>query len=182
MNSMTDPTMQNKILNVGGPDKPLTNQMLGEMMFRAINTEPKFVYAPTWIFDSLISLFTNILSLLTKLQPQNAALLEKIDDIIETTKIGKYYAVEDMLTTDPSEKFGKIGMQDHYNKIATKGQDPFTPVRATAVISQVIENGPLMLLSLIPAFFMWRNPEMVTELVPVADVNGDISLLLARFF
>jgi hypothetical protein len=41
---------------------------------------------------------------------------------------GKYYAVEDMLTTDPSEKFGTIRLQDHYNRIAEEGQeyDPYT--------------------------------------------------------
>lgn len=41
---------------------------------------------------------------------------------------GKYYAVEDMLTTDPSEKFGTITLQEHYNRIAVEGQeyDPYT--------------------------------------------------------
>jgi hypothetical protein len=41
---------------------------------------------------------------------------------------GKYYAVEDMLTTDPSEKFGKITLQEHYDRIAVEGQeyDPYT--------------------------------------------------------
>jgi hypothetical protein len=41
---------------------------------------------------------------------------------------GKYYAVEDMLTTDPSEKFGTITLQEHYDRIAVEGQeyDPYT--------------------------------------------------------
>ena len=33
-----------------------------------------------------------------------------------------------MLTTKEEEKYGKIGMMDHFEKIATNGQDPFTPV------------------------------------------------------
>jgi hypothetical protein len=42
--------------------------------------------------------------------------------------VGKYYAVEDMLTTDPAEKFGTITLQEHYDRIAVEGQeyDPYT--------------------------------------------------------
>jgi hypothetical protein len=41
---------------------------------------------------------------------------------------GKYYAVEDMLTTQPSEKFGTITLKQHYERIAREGQeyDPYT--------------------------------------------------------
>jgi divinyl chlorophyllide a 8-vinyl-reductase len=53
---------------------------------------------------------------------------EFLEDAAEYARIGKYYAVEDMLTTDPDEKYGKITMRDHYNKIACQGQDPFTPM------------------------------------------------------
>lgn len=46
----------------------------------------------------------------------------------ETGRIGKYYAVEDMLTTEPDEKYGTITLQEHYNRIAVDGQDydPYT--------------------------------------------------------
>ena len=44
---------------------------------------------------------------------------------METAKIGKYYAVEDMLTTEEYEKYGSIGMMDYFEKIASEGQDPF---------------------------------------------------------
>ena len=37
-------------------------------------------------------------------------------------------AVEDMLTTEPDEKFGTMTMMSHFQKIANEGQDPFTPV------------------------------------------------------
>ena len=53
---------------------------------------------------------------------------QKWDDALETAKIGKYYAVEDMLTTAPEEKYGTISMMDHFQKLAREGQDPFTPV------------------------------------------------------
>jgi divinyl chlorophyllide a 8-vinyl-reductase len=89
------------------------------MMFRAIGKEPKFVYAPTAIFDPIIQTIQFLATVFKS---------EALEDAAETGRIGKYYAVEDMLTTDASEKYGTIKMQDHYNRIATKGQDPFTPV------------------------------------------------------
>ena len=41
---------------------------------------------------------------------------EKFEDFAELGRIGKYYAVEDMLTTKPEEKFGTITLQEHYNQ------------------------------------------------------------------
>lgn len=89
------------------------------MMFKAIGQEPKFVYAPTWVFDPIIQTTQFCATLFNS---------EALEDAAETGRIGKYYAVENMLTTDPEEKYGTITMQDHYNSIAAKGQDPFTPV------------------------------------------------------
>ena len=119
LNCMTDEKKCNKIMNIGGPDEPLTNQMLGGMMYKAAGLEPKYVYAPTWIFDSII----NTLQVLATVFKNDF-----LEDAAEYGRIGKYYAVEDMLTTKPEEKYGKIKMQDHYNKIVAEGQDPFTPM------------------------------------------------------
>ena len=161
LNTLDDKEKWNKIMNVGGPDQPLTNKMLGDvslnfgirlynfhtfelmhegndfaqyiiffansifkttalqMMHKAAGLKPKYVYAPTWVFDSIINTF-HVLATLTKNQ--------FLEDAAEYARIGKYYAVVDMLTTDPSEKYGKITMQDHYDKIANQGQDPFTPM------------------------------------------------------
>ena len=120
VDSITDETRHGRIMNIGGPDEPLTNQMLGEMMYKSIGVQDtKFVYAPTWIFDYIV----NGLQFVADLTKS-----EKWEDAAETARIGKYYAVEDMLTTDPSEKYGKIHMQEHYDKIAAEGQDKFTPV------------------------------------------------------
>ena len=187
MNCLNDKSMHNKIMNIGGPDTPLTNKMLGEMMFKAINKEPKFAYAPTGVFDMILSTLTFTLQLCNKLGASSSNFTNKLDDIIETTKIGKYYAVEDMLTTDPNEKFGTITMQEHYDKIALNGQDPFTPVRATALISRILEIGPLVIASLIPACMMFNNPQIIQKMVmnnqAMVDVsNNDISLSLAKFF
>lgn len=89
------------------------------MMFRAINKPAKFVYVPTQVFDLSISM----IEFFAKFWPS-----PKWKDVLETAKIGKYYAVEDMLTTEEDEKFGSIRMMDHFEKIAREGQDPFTPV------------------------------------------------------
>lgn len=119
LNSMDDQHMHGKILNIGGPDEPLTNRRLGEMMYEAAGLQPRFVYAPTWIFDAIINLFHFLHTITDN---------EFFEDATEYARIGKYYAVEDMLTTKPEEKYGKITMMDHYNEIAAKGQDPFTPM------------------------------------------------------
>lgn len=89
------------------------------MMYASLGLKPKFVYAPTWVFDVSIRLIEFIAELTKE---------EKWKDVLETARIGKYYAVEDMLTTRDDEKFGTITMQQHYDKIAQEGQDPFTPV------------------------------------------------------
>lgn len=117
--SAIDEKQWGRILNVGGPDEPLSNKMLAEMMFRAIDKPAKFVYVPTQIFDWSIGMIEWI----AKNFPS-----QKWEDVLETAKIGKYYAVEDMLTTKEEEKFGTITMMDHFENIARDGQDPFTPV------------------------------------------------------
>lgn len=46
---------------------------------------------------------------------------------------GKYYAVEDMLTQLPAEKYGTITLRQHYERILREGQehDPYTTMLAT---------------------------------------------------
>jgi divinyl chlorophyllide a 8-vinyl-reductase len=85
------------------------------MMFKAVGKEPKFRYAPLWIFDVIIRTFQFLATVLKS---------ESLEDAVETGRIGKYYATEDMLTTDLAEKYGTITVQDHYNRIAaTEGQE-----------------------------------------------------------
>lgn len=140
--------MKNQILNVGGPDEPLSNKMIGEMMFKAIGKPPKFVYVPTWIFDASIALLGWMTALLGS---------EKWEDALESAKIGKYYAVEDMLTVDSQEKYGTSAMQSYLDKIAAGGQDPFTPVRATAYISRTLEALPALPLSILLGYGLMAN-------------------------
>ena len=94
------------------------------MLYKSIGKEPNFFYAPLWLFDSIINSLQALADIFKSEQLENAA---------ELGRIGKYYAVEDMLTTDPSEKFGTITLQEHYDKIAVEGQeyDPYTTMFAS---------------------------------------------------
>ncbi|KAL7570865.1 hypothetical protein ACA910_018930 [Epithemia clementina (nom. ined.)] len=123
VDSAQEPSRCNQIINLGGPDEPLNMQQQGEMLFQAIGKEPKFFYAPLWLFDVIIDSLQWLADTFQSEALENAA---------ETGRIGKYYAVEDMLTTDPKEKYGTITLQEHFNRIAVEGQeyDPYTTMFA----------------------------------------------------
>ena len=125
MDSVTEPARRNRIINLGGPDEPMTMKMQGEMLFKATGKEPKYVNAPLWLFDVIINTL-QFFADITK--------LESLEDAAETGRIGKYYAVESMLTTDPEEKYGSTSLQEYYNRIAVEGQeyDPYTTMFARA--------------------------------------------------
>lgn len=117
---ITDESRHNKILNIGGPDDPITMKMQGEMIFNLAGRTPQYVTTPIWIFDVIIN------SLQWLADVTNS---ESLSDAAETGRIGKYYAVEDMLTTDPSEKYGTISLKDHYSRLVAEGRpedDPCT--------------------------------------------------------
>ena len=121
VNCIEEQTKWNKILNIGGPDKGMTMKQQGEMIFEILGKEPKFWTAPVSLFDAIIG----FLAFLGKFS-------DGAKDAAELARIGKYYAVEDMLTTDVSEKFGKITLREHYERIAVEGQeyDPYTTMLA----------------------------------------------------
>lgn len=129
MDCVADKSRHGRIINLGGPDEPLTMQKQGEMLFQALEMEPKYFNAPLWLFDVII----NSLQFLADVTKS-----EKLEDAAETGRIGKYYAVEDMLTTAPEEKYGKITLQDHFNRIAKEGQeyDPYTTMFARARVGK----------------------------------------------
>jgi divinyl chlorophyllide a 8-vinyl-reductase len=89
------------------------------MLFKAVGLEPKYSRLPVVIFDVVI----NFLQWLA-----NVFKSEKLENAAELGRIGKYYAVEDMVTEAPEEKFGTITLQEHFDRIAIEGQeyDPYT--------------------------------------------------------
>ena len=57
---------------------------------------------------------------------------DSVRDAWELGKIGRYYAVEDMLTTAEAERYGAMSLREHYENVAKNGQeyDPYTTVFA----------------------------------------------------
>jgi divinyl chlorophyllide a 8-vinyl-reductase len=87
---VTDEDKKNKILPIGGPGEALTPRQQGEMLFRILGKEPRFLQVPIQIMDFAIG----VLDLLVKLFPS-------LEDAAEFGKIGRYYAAESMLVYDP---------------------------------------------------------------------------------
>jgi len=125
VDSITEESRRNKNIDLGGPDDPLTMLKQGEMLFNAVGKEPNFFFAPLWLFDVIIDSLQWVSDTFES---------EKFENAAELGRIGKYYAVEDMLTTEPDEKFGTITLQEHYDRIAVEGQeyDPYTTMFAKA--------------------------------------------------
>lgn len=96
----------------------------GNMIFEVLGKKPRFWTVPLGVFDVI----NNFLAFLGRFFPQ-------AEDAAELGRIGKYYAVEDMLTTEPSEKYGKITLRQHYERIKMEGQeyDHFTTVLGSKI-------------------------------------------------
>jgi len=121
INCIEEQDKWNKILDIGGPDEGMSMKQQGDMLFDILQKKPWFVAAPIGLFDFIIG----TLDFFGQWSDQMA-------DAAELARIGKYYAVEDMLTTAPSEKFGKVTLRQHYERIAVEGQeyDPYTTMLA----------------------------------------------------
>lgn len=111
---ITLPERNKQILNIGGTGKPVTHREYNTMLFNALEIEPEFIFVPIALFDFLIFVVQGLASISGS---------EKLQDAAETIRILRYYATESMLTTEPSEKFGTIPLEDFYAKIAKEGQD-----------------------------------------------------------
>ncbi|KAL3920474.1 MAG: hypothetical protein SGILL_003244 [Bacillariaceae sp.] len=111
------PTRRNQIIDLGGPDKAMSKIEQGEMIFDAIGKDPTYSRLPVSIFDVSINLLQWLADIFRSEQLENAA---------ELGRIGKYYAVEDMVEND--NRYGTITLQEYFNQIAAEGQefDPYT--------------------------------------------------------
>lgn len=91
------------------------------MIAEILGKKPFLIGVPIAVFDAIEQLISKLASLLGS---------QGLDDAAELARIGRYYAVEDMLTTEPAEKYGKIRLRDHYENVAVNGQeyDPYTTV------------------------------------------------------
>ncbi|MEM9222830.1 MAG: NAD(P)H-binding protein [Pseudomonadota bacterium] len=85
------PTLQNRVLPIGGPGKAITPLQQGEHLFHLLGQKPKFRKVPV----AVLATAAKALSSASKLVP---ALSQKA----ELAKIGLYYATESMLVLDPA--------------------------------------------------------------------------------
>ncbi|KAH9683278.1 hypothetical protein WN944_025533 [Citrus x changshan-huyou] len=109
----------NQIFPIGGPGKALTPLEQGEILFRLLGKEPKFLKVPIGIMDFAIG----VLDFLVKIFPS-------LEDAAEFGKIGRYYAAESMLILDPetgeysAEKtpsYGKDTLEEFFERVLREG-------------------------------------------------------------
>ncbi|CAK9145522.1 unnamed protein product [Ilex paraguariensis] len=109
----------NQVLPIGGPGKALTPLEQGEILFRIVGKEPKFIKVPIEIMDFAIG----VLDFLVKIFPA-------MEDAAEFGKIGRYYAAESMLVLDAetgeysSEKtpsYGNDRLEEFFERVLREG-------------------------------------------------------------
>ncbi|XP_010921737.2 divinyl chlorophyllide a 8-vinyl-reductase, chloroplastic [Elaeis guineensis] len=108
-----------KILPIGGPGKALTPLEQGEMLFRLLGQEPKFLKVPIGVMDFAIG----VLDFLSKIFPS-------LEDAAEFGRIGRYYAAESMLVLDPetgeysadkTPSYGEDTLEDFFARVIREG-------------------------------------------------------------
>lgn len=114
---LNDPSLQNRVLPIGGPGPAVTPRAQGEMLFEALGLKPRFRRVPVAMMSAIIS----GLSLAGRFKP---ALRTKA----ELARIGRYYATESMLVWDgerysaeATPEFGSDTLAEHYRRLA-KGE------------------------------------------------------------
>ena len=88
---LTDESLHNRILPIGGPGPAITPSQQGEALFALLGREPHYKRVPVLVMDVIITCLTA----LGKLSP---GLARKA----EFARIGRYYATESMLCLDPA--------------------------------------------------------------------------------
>lgn len=114
--SLSDSSMQNKALPIGGPGPAITPKIQGKMLFNALGMVPKFRHVP-------IGMMSAIIAGLTPLGVLSKSLAAKA----ELARIGRYYATESMLVWDEAAQrydadatpaFGEDTLAVHYQRLA----------------------------------------------------------------
>uniref|UniRef100_A0A1J3HAV4 Divinyl chlorophyllide a 8-vinyl-reductase, chloroplastic n=1 Tax=Noccaea caerulescens TaxID=107243 RepID=A0A1J3HAV4_NOCCA len=109
----------NQVLPIGGPGKALTPLEQGEILFRILGREPKFLKVPIEIMDFAIGLLDFV-----------ANIFPSVAEAAEFGKIGRYYAAESMLILDPetgeyseekTPSYGKDTLEGFFEKVIREG-------------------------------------------------------------
>mmetsp|Transcript_31775 Transcript_31775/g.51463 ORF Transcript_31775/g.51463 Transcript_31775/m.51463 type:complete len:166 (-) Transcript_31775:334-831(-) len=120
---ITDSSLQNKILPIGGPGEALTPLQQSEILFQAAGVPPNTIKVPIQIMDGAIWVFDQL-----------AKVFKNLEDAAEFAKIGRYYAAESMLMLDDkgqynseiTPSYGNDTLQDFFEnsiKYGLKGQE-----------------------------------------------------------
>lgn len=113
---LIDPSLQRRVLPIGGPGPALTPREQGLQLFEALQMQPRFRHVPLALMDLIIS----ALSLAGIVWPAAASKAE-------LARIGRYYATESMLVWNESAgqyranetpEFGQRTLKDHYQALA----------------------------------------------------------------
>lgn len=117
--AVTDKTMRNRILPIGGPGEALTPLEQGALLFELTGREPRYRHVPVAMFTVAIA----ILAPLSKVIPALAAKAE-------FARIGRYYATESMLLwdsargvydADATPSTGTDSLRQHYARVLDEG-------------------------------------------------------------
>ncbi len=115
---LTDTSLQNRILPIGGPGPAITPRQQGEMLFQALGQTPHFKHVPVGIMSAVIAGLSTF-----------GKVLPPLRDKAELARIGRYYATESMLVwddatgrydADATPEFGTETLADHYRRLATE--------------------------------------------------------------
>lgn len=101
-----DEDKRNATLPVGGPGAPVSPREQAEILFRLLGKKPKYIGLPIAIMDSAISAIDFV-----------AKFFPGARDAAEFGRIGKYYAVEDMI--GPS--YGSDTLEDFFKNAIKEG-------------------------------------------------------------
>lgn len=113
---LTDPTMQNRILPIGGPGPALTPLEQGQALFDAVGMEPRFRHVPVALISAIIAVLSAV-----------GTVLPRLKEKAELARIGRYYATESMLVwdaqtrqydADATPEFGNDQLADHFAQAA----------------------------------------------------------------
>jgi divinyl chlorophyllide a 8-vinyl-reductase len=112
---LSDDTLRNSILAIGGPGPAITPMEQGEEIFRQLGRKPAIRHVPVAMLDAIIAVLSGLGMILPK-QAEKA----------ELARIGRYYATESMLVldaatgrydADATPSFGSDRLFDHYSRL-----------------------------------------------------------------
>ena len=112
---VTDDSLHNRVLPIGGPGPALTPREQGEQLFALVGKPPRFSQVPVAMLDVIIAVLRTLGAVIPPLRAK-----------AELAKIGRYYATESMLVwdaargrydADATPEFGTERLVDHWAKL-----------------------------------------------------------------